>query len=175
MMPVANVAGRCRPQDIDRCVGARVRERRIVLGLTQQQMTELIGMTYQQAHKYEKRINRVASGRLYCIAQALGVEVGYFYESLQTAGGLMPSPKRRMLLDLARKSAATLGGAVSLLETSVDSADRARLGRPRQRGIPGHVVRAKETLTATTRRYASPGSKGYAVTARPSTAGHGPQ
>jgi transcriptional regulator with XRE-family HTH domain len=57
-----------------------MRERRIMLGLTQQQMAELIGVTYQQAHKYEKGINRVAAGRLYSIAQTLGVEVGYFYE-----------------------------------------------------------------------------------------------
>jgi transcriptional regulator with XRE-family HTH domain len=57
-----------------------MRERRVMLGLTQQQMAELIGVTYQQAHKYEKGINRVAAGRLYRIAQALGVEVGYFFE-----------------------------------------------------------------------------------------------
>ena len=73
-----------------------------MLGLTQQQMAELIGVTYQQAHKYEKGINRVAAGRLYSIAQALGVEIGYFYEGLQTGGGFVPSPSRRMLLDLAR-------------------------------------------------------------------------
>jgi len=42
--------GRSRAQDIDRYVGARMRERRIMLGLTQQQMAELIGVTYQQAH-----------------------------------------------------------------------------------------------------------------------------
>jgi transcriptional regulator with XRE-family HTH domain len=74
-------AGKARAQDIDRHVGNRMRERRIVLGLTQDQMAELIGVTYQQAHKYEKGINRVASGRLYQIAQALGVEVGYFFEN----------------------------------------------------------------------------------------------
>ena len=51
-----------------------------MLGLTQQQMAELIGVTYQQAHKYEKGINRVAAGRLYHIAQALGVDVSYFFE-----------------------------------------------------------------------------------------------
>jgi transcriptional regulator with XRE-family HTH domain len=102
MMLAPKVVGRSRPQDVDRYVGARIRERRIMVGLTQQQMADLIGITYQQAHKYEKGINRVAAGRLYSIAQALGVEVGYFYESLQTAGGLMPSPNRRMLLDLAR-------------------------------------------------------------------------
>jgi transcriptional regulator with XRE-family HTH domain len=93
--------GRARAQDTDRHVGARMRERRIMLGLTQQQMAELIGVTYQQAHKYEKGINRVAAGRLYTIAQALGVEVGYFFEGLQTAGRFVPSPQQRMLLDLA--------------------------------------------------------------------------
>jgi transcriptional regulator with XRE-family HTH domain len=94
--------GRTRAQDVDRHIGARMRARRILLGLTQQQMAELIGVTYQQAHKYEKGINRVAAGRLYQIAQALGVEVGYFYEGLQTADRVVPSPQQRMLLDLAR-------------------------------------------------------------------------
>ena len=102
MMPAPRVAGRSRSQDIDRHVGARMRERRIMLGLTQQQMAELIGVTYQQAHKYEKGINRVAAGRLYSIARALGVEVGYFYEGLQLGGGFVPSPSQRMLLDLVR-------------------------------------------------------------------------
>jgi transcriptional regulator with XRE-family HTH domain len=102
MMPAPKLARRARPQDVDRYVGARIRERRILLGLTQQQMAELIGVTYQQAHKYEKGINRVASGRLYRIAQALGAEVSYFYEGLHAAGGFVPSPSQRMLLDLAR-------------------------------------------------------------------------
>ena len=93
---------RSRPQEVDRYVGARIRERRTMLGLTQQQMAELIGVTYQQAHKYEKGINRVAAGRLYRIGRALGVGVSYFYEGLQTGGGLVPSPSQRMLLDLAR-------------------------------------------------------------------------
>ncbi len=54
-----------------------------MLGLTQQQMADLIGVTYQQAHKYEKGINRIAAGRLSSIAKALGVEVGYFFESAE--------------------------------------------------------------------------------------------
>jgi transcriptional regulator with XRE-family HTH domain len=102
MMPAPKLAGRARPQDVDRYVGARIRERRIMLGLTQQQMADLIGVTYQQAHKYEKGINRVAAGRLCGIAQALGVEIGYFYEGVQRGGELVPSPSQRMLLDLAR-------------------------------------------------------------------------
>jgi transcriptional regulator with XRE-family HTH domain len=102
MMLAQRAARRPRSQDVDRHVGARMRDRRILLGLTQHQVADLIGVTYQQAHKYEKGINRVAAGRLYSIAQALGVEVGYFYEGLQTAGRLVPSPQQRMLLDLAR-------------------------------------------------------------------------
>jgi transcriptional regulator with XRE-family HTH domain len=93
--------GRPRAQDVDRHVGARMRERRIMLGLTQQQMAELIGVTYQQAHKYEKGINRVASGRLYNIAQALGVDVGYFFEGLDSDKP-KAGPQQRLSLELAR-------------------------------------------------------------------------
>ena len=92
-------AARPRPQDADRHVGARLRERRVLLGMTQQQMAELIGVTYQQAHKYEKGINRIAGGRLYAIAQALGVEVSFFYEGLGAeAHAFEPTPNQRLLL-----------------------------------------------------------------------------
>lgn len=94
--------GRSRAQDIDRYVGARMRERRIMLGLTQQQMAELIGVTYQQAHKYEKGINRIAAGRLYTIAHALGVDVGYFFDGIEGERDFKPTPQQRMLLELAR-------------------------------------------------------------------------
>ncbi len=97
-----NAPGRARAQDIDRHVGARMRERRIMLGLTQQQMAELIGVTYQQAHKYEKGINRIAAGRLWTIAQALGVDVAYFFEGLGEDRRFKPTPQQRMLLELAR-------------------------------------------------------------------------
>lgn len=102
--------GRGRAIDVDRAVSMRIRQRRIMLGLTQQQMAELIGVTYQQAHKYETAINRISAGRLYQIAQALGVDVAYFYqdvvdseESVRQAEML---PQQRMLLELARNFAA---------------------------------------------------------------------
>jgi transcriptional regulator with XRE-family HTH domain len=94
--------GRSRAQDIDRYVGSRMRERRIMLGLTQQQMAELIGVTYQQAHKYEKGINRIAAGRLFTISQALGVNVGYFFEGMDSERTFKPTPQQRMLLELSR-------------------------------------------------------------------------
>src|SRR5262245_27843816 len=94
-------SARKRSQDTDRRVGARMRERRIMLGLTQNQMAELVGVTYQQAHKYEKGINRVAAGRLYHIARALGVEVGYFFEGLGENIAFKATPQQRLLLEFA--------------------------------------------------------------------------
>jgi transcriptional regulator with XRE-family HTH domain len=47
-------------------------------------------------------LNRITAGRLYAIAQALGVEVGYFFEGVQTAARFESSPEQRMLIDLAR-------------------------------------------------------------------------
>ncbi|TVQ38989.1 MAG: XRE family transcriptional regulator [Geminicoccaceae bacterium] len=102
--------GRARAVDVDRYVSLRIRQRRIMLGLTQQQLAELIGVTYQQAHKYETGINRISAGRLYQIAQALGVDIAYFYdEVVQQEGPTAKSellPQQRMLLELARNFAA---------------------------------------------------------------------
>ena len=95
-------AGRSRPQDVDRHVGARVRERRLALGLTQQQLAELVGTTYQQAHKYEKGVNRISAGRLHVIAGALGVEPGSFFEGLGEDEPARPSAGQRRLLELSR-------------------------------------------------------------------------
>lgn len=99
--------GRSRAHDVDLHVSLRIRQRRITLGLTQQQMADLIGVTYQQAHKYETGVNRISAGRLYHIARALGVDVNYFFEGFdseeprhETERRLMP--QQRLLLDLAR-------------------------------------------------------------------------
>ncbi|MCA3270029.1 MAG: helix-turn-helix domain-containing protein [Holosporales bacterium] len=91
-----------RTQQIDKHVGARIRERRTMLGLTQQQLADLIGVTYQQAHKYERGINRVSAGRLYEIAQVLGVPVSFFYEGLDSPTEAPLSDRQRLCLELAR-------------------------------------------------------------------------
>ena len=95
-----------RTQDIDRHVGGRVRERRIMLGLTQQQLADLIGVTYQQAHKYERGLNRISAGRLYEIAQVLKVPVSWFFEGLaEESRTAEMTPRQRMCLELARNFA----------------------------------------------------------------------
>jgi transcriptional regulator with XRE-family HTH domain len=104
------VGGRSRALDVDRFVSLRIRQRRIMLGLTQQQMAELIGVTYQQAHKYETGINRISAGRLYQIARALGVEISHFFEDIEPGASAARNqelmPQQRMLLELARNFAA---------------------------------------------------------------------
>jgi transcriptional regulator with XRE-family HTH domain len=95
-----------RANDTDRHVGARIRERRIMLGLSQQQMADLIGVTYQQAHKYERGINRISAGRLYEISQVLGVPVNYFFEGLESQRAPDLTARQRMCLELARNFSA---------------------------------------------------------------------
>lgn len=94
-----------RATDTDRHVGNRIRERRIMLGLSQQQMADMIGVTYQQAHKYERGINRISAGRLYEIALVLSVPVSYFFEGLAGSETQNVGPRQRMCLELARNFA----------------------------------------------------------------------
>jgi len=75
-----------------------------MLGLTQQQLAEMIGVTYQQAHKYERGINRVSAGRLFEIARALSAPISYFYEGVGQEGPRQVTPHQRMLLDRALAS-----------------------------------------------------------------------
>jgi transcriptional regulator with XRE-family HTH domain len=91
---------------VDRHVGSRVRERRTVLGLSQQQLAGMIGVTYQQAHKYERGLNRISAGRLFEIAEVLAVPISWFFEGLAKQPDQIATPRQRMALELARNFAA---------------------------------------------------------------------
>src|SRR5262245_4024067 len=68
--------------DVDVHVGRRLRRRRRLLGLTQAQLGQAIGLRFQQIQKYECGANRVTAERLYQIAAALRVQASYFFEGL---------------------------------------------------------------------------------------------
>ncbi len=95
-----------RANDIDRHVGLRIRERRVMLGLSQQQMADMIGVTYQQAHKYERGINRISAGRLFEISRVLNVPITFFYEGLEGHEDANLGQRQRMCLELARNFSA---------------------------------------------------------------------
>ncbi|MCH7775918.1 MAG: helix-turn-helix transcriptional regulator [Gemmatimonadetes bacterium] len=96
-----------RATETDRYVGGRIRERRIMLGLSQQQMADMIGVTYQQTYKYEWGINRISAGRLHEIAQVLRVPLSFFFEGLgdHPDAGALTVRHQRMGLELARNFA----------------------------------------------------------------------
>ena len=70
------------PNPIDVHVGARIRLRRTLLGVSQQRLAEAIGLTFQQVQKYESGANRVSSSRLVDISNVLHVEVSYFFDEM---------------------------------------------------------------------------------------------
>ena len=88
---------------VDFYVGRRIRERRLMLGLCQTDLAARIGVTYQQAHKYERGVNRVSAGRLSIIAKALNTEPAWFFEGYESSPSNAGVPKRqRQLLELMR-------------------------------------------------------------------------
>ncbi|HWA43468.1 MAG TPA: helix-turn-helix domain-containing protein [Hypericibacter adhaerens] len=81
------------PNPIDVHVGARIRQRRTLLGMSQEKLGEAIGLTFQQVQKYERGANRVGSSRLFDLARVLDVPVSYFFEDM-SAGTASKSPSR---------------------------------------------------------------------------------
>lgn len=109
---------------VDAHVGKRIRHRRWMIGMTQQQLADKVGIKFQQIQKYETGMNRVSASRLWDIADSLGVTIAFFFEGLnensQTAQAdsdmmadkealelvrsyyAIPEAQRRRLFDLAR-------------------------------------------------------------------------
>lgn len=71
------------PHPVDVVVGTKIRQRRQRLQLDQDTLARRVGVSFQQIQKYERGTNRVSASRLYDIAQALGVGVGYFFQDLE--------------------------------------------------------------------------------------------
>ena len=104
--PAASIKhGRSDTGNVDRHVATRMRERRTMLGLTLQQVGELVGVTRRQMYKYEKGTDRISAGRLHALARALGVDVGYLYEGLGSGEPARPTARQRQMLELARSFA----------------------------------------------------------------------
>jgi len=76
---------------VDTQVGNRVRIRRMLIGMSQEKLGDLLGLTFQQVQKYEKGVNRIGAGRLYEISRILGVPIDFFYEGVSPDGGMAES------------------------------------------------------------------------------------
>jgi len=91
---------------VDVYVGKRVRQRRWMVGFSQQQLGEAVGIKFQQIQKYETGMNRISASRLWDIAETLGVPVTFFFEGYEgadlgseAAGEQVPNAKGDLLAD----------------------------------------------------------------------------
>jgi transcriptional regulator with XRE-family HTH domain len=102
------------PTAVDSHVGQKIRARRIFLGMSQTEVADAVGITFQQIQKYERGANRVGASRLQQISDALGVSPFYFFDGAPTVGKKMPAQKDGELSEgailsfLATREGATL-------------------------------------------------------------------
>jgi transcriptional regulator with XRE-family HTH domain len=80
------------PNPIDIEVGRRLKQRRTLLGMSQERLGDLLGITYQQIQKYERGTNRIGSSRLYEICRILDVPSSYFIEGAEARGASQRLP-----------------------------------------------------------------------------------
>jgi transcriptional regulator with XRE-family HTH domain len=99
---------------VDTHVGQKLRARRIFLGMSQSEVADAVGITFQQIQKYERGANRVGASRLQQMSEALGVTPFYFFEGASTIGEKAPRPiegelsERAILSFLSTREGATL-------------------------------------------------------------------
>ena len=76
-----------RPSPVDIHVGARIRLRRTLLGLSQERLGDALGLTFQQVQKYERGVNRVGASRLFDLSRILDVPISFFYDNMPNHEG----------------------------------------------------------------------------------------
>ncbi|WP_201829130.1 helix-turn-helix domain-containing protein [Microvirga zambiensis] len=72
---------------IDKEIGSRVRMRRVSIGMSQEKLGDMLGLTFQQVQKYEKGMNRISVARLVEIARILGVDIDFFFDGIKPTKG----------------------------------------------------------------------------------------
>ena len=88
--------GTGKPHPVDVHAGARLKQRRKLLGITQTNLGDAIGLTFQQVQKYERGANRIGASRLLALARALDVPIEYFFEEMPPeVAASLSAPKRR--------------------------------------------------------------------------------
>jgi transcriptional regulator with XRE-family HTH domain len=111
---------------VDTHVGQKICARRLFLGMSQTELGDAIGLSFQQVQKYEKGVNRVGASRLQQISDALGVSPSYFFEGAPTVGKKTPAPKEGELSESAivsflatREGAALVRGFLAIKEKAI--------------------------------------------------------
>ena len=86
--------GKSSPVDVH--VGARVRQRRTLLGMTQAMLGDALGLSFQQVQKYERGTHRISAGKLFRLSQVLDMPINYFFEDMPPeVAAISPATKGR--------------------------------------------------------------------------------
>ena len=124
-MAKASIAPRG-PTAVDTHVGQKIRARRIFLQMSQTEVADAVGVTFQQIQRYERGANRVGASRLQQISEVLGVSPFYFFEGAPTVGKKMPMPIEGELSERAivsflgtRDGAALVRGFLSIKQKPI--------------------------------------------------------
>jgi len=114
------------PTAVDVHVGQKIRARRIFLRMSQTEVADAVGITFQQIQKYERGANRVGASRLQQISDALGVSPFYFFEGVPTVGKKAPAPNEGELSEEAivsflgtREGAALVRSFIAIKQKSI--------------------------------------------------------
>ncbi|GBR01525.1 helix-turn-helix domain-containing protein [Acetobacter oeni] len=123
-----------RIRDLDTHVGARIRLRRAMLGMSQEKLGEAIGLTFQQIQKYERGTNRVSASRLFDIARVLDVPIGFFYDDMPLDPAAVPPVSPAVVTGFA-EAQQSFGGPPTIA-----------LSTPSTASLDANVLSRRETL-----------------------------
>ncbi len=98
---------------VDKHVGKQLRNRRSLLGLSQEKLADAIGVTFQQVQKYERGTNRVSASRLFSFSKILDVSIDYFYDGLDGANILASTNKQANRLGMSDNEQESFEGSTS--------------------------------------------------------------
>ncbi|MGE4526804.1 MAG: helix-turn-helix domain-containing protein [Rhodospirillaceae bacterium] len=122
--PSKTAEGQAQPVDLH--VGARIREMRQALHMTQEELAAACGVTFQQIQKYERGFNRVSCSRLVEIAAALSVHPAWFFDGLDLPSATTPTPEEVLMARLSRLPPQAREDVGSLIDAALDLLGGAR-------------------------------------------------
>ncbi|MGI4776435.1 MAG: helix-turn-helix domain-containing protein [Janthinobacterium lividum] len=124
---ISAVEGRGRADDIDHRVSKRLKMRRLLLGLSQEEVGKVADVSIQQVQKYEKATNRIACGKLYSFSKLLKVPIGYFFNQIEESDSILGNAfieeSEEYNIDKPRSEGVTEKEIISLIRAFSDIKD----------------------------------------------------
>jgi len=132
------------PNPVDIHVGARLRQRRTLLGLSQEKLGDAVGLTFQQIQKYERGANRIGASRLFQLGKFLDAPVAYFFEDMPAG---LTTPEAQVTAGLAQRDKPLPRDPMARRETLEMVRAYYSIGAPRVRKRIFELIKASAAAT----------------------------